>query len=43
MKSEKYEIVASWWNRWHSETMVDNAVKKQWITKEEAEQIKASK
>lgn len=39
MKSAKYKMVEAWWNRWHSETMVTNAVEKGWITEDEAKQI----
>lgn len=37
--SHKYKVVLSWWNRFHSEMMVNNAVKKGWITEDEAKEI----
>jgi len=38
-KSKKYATVKKWWDTWHDETMVENAVAKGWITQEEADEI----
>ena len=40
-RSKKYATVKKWWEMWHDETMVQNAVDKGWITQEEADEIMA--
>lgn len=38
-KSAKYNIAVAWWQLWHSETVINNAVEKRWITEQEAQKI----
>ena len=38
-KSKKYDVVVAWWELWHNETVINNAVEKGWITQEEAQEI----
>lgn len=38
-RSAKFNIAVAWWQLWHSETVIQNAVEKGWITEEEAQQI----
>lgn len=38
-RSAKYSIAVAWWQLWHSETVINNAVEKNWITEEEAQEI----
>ena len=37
--SKKYNMVRHWWELWHDKTMIENAVKKGWITAEEYKEI----
>lgn len=39
MHSPKFNTVQAWWNRWHDEAMIRNAVTKGWITAAEYEEI----